>query len=116
MCNYSNVPSRDGVLRVAIKTAEPVTVYIHPSSGKVLVAMDRSRAAYAWLYYMVHTYNYPGLSDRPVIRITILLIPLTLGFAFSISGLLVSVRRLRATATSPALQMPRLRSGPNRKI
>ena len=86
----------DGVLRAEIDAGEPLSVFIHPASGKLLVVMDRSRAAYAWLYYMVHTYNYPGLSHRPVLRITILLIPLTLGFAFSITGLLSGLRRLRS--------------------
>jgi uncharacterized iron-regulated membrane protein len=69
-------------------------LYIDGVSGKVLVAMDHSRQAYAWLYYMLHTYNFPGLSNRPVLRIVLILIPLTLGFVFSLTSLLVGVRRL----------------------
>lgn len=84
----------DGVLQARVEDARPFTVFVHPASGKLLVVMDRSRVAYAWLYYMVHTYNYPGLSDRPVLRITLLLIPLTLGFAFAVTGVLVGFRRL----------------------
>ena len=85
----------DGVLQASVDVGERLRVFIHPASGDLLVVMDRSRAAYAWLYYMAHTYNYPGLSDRPVLRITILLIPLTLGFAFSVTGVLAGLRRLR---------------------
>ena len=84
----------DGVLRATVDPGRPFSVFVHPASGKLLVVMDRSRAAYAWLYYMVHTYNYPGLSDRPVLRITILLVPLSLGFAFAITGVIVGIRRL----------------------
>ncbi|WP_293899441.1 PepSY domain-containing protein [Phenylobacterium sp.] len=84
----------DGVLRAKVDGAEPFSVFVHPASGKLLVVMDRSRAAYAWLYYMVHTYNYPGLSDRPALRITILLVPLALGFAFAVTGVLAGLRRL----------------------
>ncbi len=76
----------------------PLRVYVDGVSGRILVVMDRSREAYAWVYYMLHTYNFPGLSSRPVLRITILLIPLTLGFAFAVTGVLVGLRRLRMAA------------------
>lgn len=84
-----------GTLRVELNGPQPQSLFIDPVSGRILVAMDASRAAYAWVYYMLHTYNFPGLSSRPVLRIVIMLIPLTLGFGFSITGVLVGVRRLR---------------------
>ena len=84
---------------VRLEGPAPGRLYVDGQSGRVLVVMDRSRAAYAWVYYMLHTYNFPGLSGRPVLRITLLLIPLSLGFAFSITGLLAAVRRLRLTIT-----------------
>ena len=31
-------------------------------TGQVLVVMDTSRRAYAWVYYALHTLNFPGLS------------------------------------------------------
>ena len=83
------------LIRLTGPTSE--RLYVDGQSGRVMVVMDRSRAAYAWVYYMLHTYNFPGLSDRPVLRITLLLIPLSAGFAFSITGLLAAVRRLRLT-------------------
>ena len=83
----------DGVLRARVEMATPFDVFVHPASGRLLLVMDRRRAAYAWLYYMVHTYNYPGLSDRPTLRKTLLLVPLSLGFAFAMTGVLVAWRR-----------------------
>jgi len=85
----------------AFAGAPPLRVYVDGVSGRILVVMNRSREAYAWLYYMLHTYNYTGLSSRPALRITILLIPLTLGFAFSLTGVLVGIRRLRLSAVAP---------------
>jgi uncharacterized iron-regulated membrane protein len=82
--------------------SHPLRLYVDGVSGKILVVMDQSREAYAWVYYMVHTYNYPGLSSRPALRITILLVPLALGFAFSITGILVGIRRLRALSPASA--------------
>jgi hypothetical protein len=94
-----------GTMELKLSGAHTVRLFIDPLSGKLLVVMDRSREAYAWLYYMLHTYNYPGLSDRPALRITILLMPLTLGFAFAITGVLVGLRRLRSF--QPAAPAPK---------
>jgi hypothetical protein len=86
----------DAALQIQLAGPQALRLFVDPVSGRLLVAMDHSREAYAWVYYMLHTYNFPGLSERPVLRIVILLIPLTLGFIFSITGVLVGVRRLRA--------------------
>ena len=96
---YAKAESLTADARLAAFAGDPpLRVYVDSVSGKILVVMNRSREAYAWVYYMLHTYNFPGLSSRPVLRITILLIPLTLGFAFSVTGVLVGVRRLRLAA------------------
>ncbi|HEX7759899.1 MAG TPA: PepSY domain-containing protein [Caulobacteraceae bacterium] len=89
-----------GALLARLGGGPPLRVYVDGIDGRILVVMDRSREAYAWVYYMLHTYNFPGLSSRPVLRITILLIPLSLGFSFAITGLLVGIRRLRMTAAA----------------
>ena len=93
---YAKAESLDsGMLQIRLGGAQPLRVFVDPASGQIQVLMDRSRQAYAWVYYMLHTYNFPGLSDRPALRITILLIPLAVGFTFSITGVLVGIRRLR---------------------
>jgi hypothetical protein len=92
----------EGVLEAKLGGPHTLRVFIDPVSGQIQVVMDRSRETYAWVYYMLHTYNYPGLSDRPVLRIAILLTPLTLGFVFSITGVLVGIRRLRGFQPAPS--------------
>ncbi len=92
-----------GALMIRLSGAAPARLYIDGVTGKVLVVMDRSRETYAWVYYMAHTYNYPGLSSRPVLRIAILLMPLTLGFGFAITGVLVGFRRLRSKIPASAV-------------
>ncbi len=89
-------------LLIKLGGPDPARLYVDGISGKILVVMNRSRETYAWVYYMAHTYNYPGLSSRPVLRIAILLVPLSLGFAFSVTGVLVGVRRLRSKLPAPA--------------
>ena len=77
--------------------AAPRRVYIDALSGKIVAVLSRSREVYDWVCYGVHTYNFPGLSSRPRLRVVVLLVPVTLGFCFSITGVVIGMKRLRAT-------------------
>jgi hypothetical protein len=72
-----------------------VSIYVDENEGRILTVMDRSRAAYAWIYYALHTFNFPGLTTRPLLRYVLVLIPLFLGFLFSVTGIVIGYRRLR---------------------
>ncbi len=72
-------------------------VYIDGPTGKILVVMDTSRKAYAWVYYALHTWNWPILSDHPVLHNSLILILLLAGFSFSLTSLVIGVKRLRLT-------------------
>ena len=81
---------------------EPHTpsVYVDGSSGRLLTVMDDSRAAYAWIYYALHTFNFPGLTTRPVLRDVLVMVPLMFGLAFSLTGVVIGVQRLGKSARS----------------
>jgi hypothetical protein len=72
-------------------------VFIDAVSGDISAVLNGSREVYDWVCYAVHTFNYPGLSSRPALRRSILLVPLTLGFCFSLTGVVIGIRRLRTT-------------------
>jgi len=72
-------------------------VYIDAVNGDITAVLNRSREVYDWVCYAIHTFNYPGLSSRPILRVAILLVPLGLGFCFSLTGVVVGYRRLRTT-------------------
>jgi hypothetical protein len=72
-------------------------LYVDGRSGRLLTVMSTSRAAYAWVYYAVHTGNVPGLSSQPILRRIVVLIPLAAGFLFSITGVVIGWKRLRRT-------------------
>ena len=57
--------------------------------------MDSSRRNYAWIYYALHTLQFPGLITHPGVRTATVMGLLTVGFAFSITGVILSVVRLR---------------------
>jgi len=76
-------------------TGEATTIYVDGDSGKILTVMDASRAAYAWLYFSVHTFSFPGLIERPMLRQGLILFLLVPGFMFSVTGAVIGFRRLQ---------------------
>lgn len=78
-----------------LKDGDHTNVYIDGPTGRILVVMNTSRKAYAWVYYALHTWNWPFLSDHPLIHNTLILILLLAGFSFSLTGLVIGVKRLR---------------------
>lgn len=82
-------------LRVTLSGAGQPDVYVDGVDGRLLTVMDDSRAGYAWIYYALHTFNVPGLTTRPTLRRILVMIPIILGFLFSITGVVLGVQRLR---------------------
>ena len=72
-----------------------IRVYVGRFSGRLLAVMNPSRRAYAWVYFCLHTLNFPGLVQHPAAR-TIVEVPLLLfGFGFCVTGIVLGVRRLK---------------------
>jgi hypothetical protein len=84
--------------RVQLGASSMPDLYVDADTAQLLTVMDGSRAAYAWMYYALHTGNVPGLTTRPTLRRGLLLIPLTAGFLFSLTGVVLGWRRLRRAA------------------
>jgi len=70
-------------------------VYLDRDSGEILVVMDPSRRAYAWIYYALHTLNFPALIDRPLARTVLVLLLLAGGLGFVVTGVVLAVRRVK---------------------
>jgi hypothetical protein len=76
-------------------SGESLRLYMDRHSGRVLAVMDTSRRQYAWIYYALHTFQFPGLIEHPQIRSILVLALLALGFLSSITGVVLSVKRLQ---------------------
>jgi hypothetical protein len=76
-------------------SGESLRLYVDRHSGRVLAVMDTSRRRYAWIYYALHTLQFPGLIEHPEIRSVLVLVLLALGFLSSLTGVVLSVKRLR---------------------
>lgn len=85
--------------QVTLRAPAAPDLYVDGNSGRLLTVMDSSRAAYAWVYYALHTGNVPGLTTRPTLRRLVLLLALALGFLFSITGVMLGWRRLCVSAS-----------------
>ncbi|MEH3100670.1 PepSY domain-containing protein [Sphingomonas adhaesiva] len=70
-------------------------IAIDGADGRILTVMDPSRKAYAWIYYALHTFNVPGLSDHQRWRKATVLVPLVFGFIFSVTGVVLGMERIR---------------------
>lgn len=80
---------------VQYQLGDGTSVYVDTATGRIVTVMNASRASYAWIYYALHTFNFPGLSGHPLLRKIVVLLPLLFGFLFSITGVVIGYQRLR---------------------
>jgi uncharacterized iron-regulated membrane protein len=74
---------------------EPLRVYVDADAGKLLVVMDPSRRAYAWVFYALHSFNFPALLAHPTTRAVLVVVLMLIGLAFSGTGAVIGIQRLR---------------------
>ncbi|MER8614515.1 PepSY domain-containing protein [Mesorhizobium sp. M1136] len=95
---YANLRSSDGIggegLRIIVKDEANTAVYVNPVTSRVIEVMDGSRRTYRWLYFGLHTLDFPFLSNNAIWK-PLMLTLLAGGFAFSVTGVLIGWRRLR---------------------
>ncbi|MCK1716668.1 PepSY domain-containing protein [Bradyrhizobium sp. 141] len=73
---------------------------IDGADGNVLQRLDPSRRAYRWVYSALHTLDFPILMARPRLRDALIVGLCALGFAFSMTGVVIGWRRLRLSLTA----------------
>ncbi|MCA1525366.1 PepSY domain-containing protein [Bradyrhizobium yuanmingense] len=73
---------------------------VDAADGRVLQRLDPSRRAYRWLYSALHTLDFPILLAHARLRDALIVGLCTLGLMFSITGVVIGWRRLRASLAS----------------
>jgi hypothetical protein len=68
--------------------------HVDGANGARLEVLDPSRRAYRWLYGALHTLDFPALVQRPALRTTLIVLLCALGFAFSVTAVVIGWRRL----------------------
>ncbi|MBH5399768.1 PepSY domain-containing protein [Bradyrhizobium sp. CNPSo 4010] len=70
---------------------------VDAADGKVLQRLDPSRRAYRWLYSALHSLDFPILLAHARLRDALIVGLCTLGLMFSVTGIAIGWRRLRAS-------------------
>ncbi len=91
-------------LRVELAHPKGAALYIDAETGRPLVLLDSSRKAYAWAYLALHTTKFPGLVERPILRRCLQIVPLLLGLAFTLTGVVLGAKRLLISMPKNARQ------------
>ncbi|MCJ9701417.1 PepSY domain-containing protein [Bradyrhizobium sp. SHOUNA76] len=73
---------------------------IDGADGNLLQRLDASRRAYRWVYGALHTLDFPILMARPRLRDALIVGLCALGFAFSMTSVVIGWRRLRLFLTA----------------
>ena len=68
-----------------------IDVYVNPITGNLVTVMDTSRRTYAWMFYALHTFKFPGLAARPLLRHILVLVPLGAGFLFCVTAIIIGI-------------------------
>jgi hypothetical protein len=70
---------------------------IDGSTGALSNRLDPSHRTYRWLFGRLHTLDFPALQSRPMLHTTVIVVLCLCGLAFSLSGVVLAWRRLRAS-------------------
>jgi hypothetical protein len=70
---------------------------IDGATGALMSRLDPARRAWRWLFAGLHTLDFPWLRSRPPLRTAIIVALCLCGFGFSLSGVVLAWRRVRAS-------------------
>jgi hypothetical protein len=80
-------------LRIKLNDAAATWIQVDASSGSILSVMDRSRRIYRWLYNGLHHFDFPILARHRPLWDIVILCALLAGFAFSVTAVVIAIRR-----------------------
>lgn len=103
--NYNIASNMPGAPVFRLRCGE-VWFDIDGATGALLEKLDASRRAYRWLYDGLHTLNFPILIAHPRWRAALVVTLCLCGFLFSLTGVVLALRRLRQGLRDSAQPQP----------
>lgn len=86
------------VLRLNFEDQGRTQVYISPSTGDVVLSVDKDQRTGRWLFNLLHSWDLPWMLRQPFIRDTVL-VALSVGaMALALTGIILGYRRLMRSA------------------
>lgn len=95
-----NNPLPETTRRITLADAGETWVHVDAASGRLISVMDRSRRLLRWLFDGLHTFDFPFLNGAGPLWQILMWLALVLGFAFSVSGVVLGSRRLAKSSRS----------------
>jgi uncharacterized iron-regulated membrane protein len=83
------------VLRIVFGDAGATWVHLDPYTGEVALSLDRSQRLGRWLFNLLHSWDLPVMLDAGWLREAVLLLLGAGGLLFSVTAVVIGVRRLR---------------------
>ncbi|MDD1519011.1 MULTISPECIES: PepSY domain-containing protein [Bradyrhizobium] len=102
LAGYDDYPAQSAIPGAPVyrTTCGDLWFDVDAADGKVLQRLDPSRRVYRWLYSALHTLDFPILLAHARLRDALIVSLCTLGLMFSITGVVIGWRRLRASLAS----------------
>ena len=83
------------VLRVRFDDPEQTWVYLDPASGEMVARHDQRQRVGRWLFNLLHSWDWPPLLERPLLREALIIAFSLGGLVICLSGTVLGWRRLR---------------------
>jgi hypothetical protein len=82
-------------LRVVLDSNSETWVHVDMDTGRIVSVMDQCRRVYRWLFNGLHSLDFPGLANHRPLWDAVILFLLTVGFIFSLTGVIIGVKQFR---------------------
>jgi len=94
--NHASTPlSSTPLLRVVCNDKENTWFHIDSGNAQIVEVLNDSKRLYRWLYTGLHTLDFPALNQSPQLKTILVILFTVTGFIFSLTGVILSWRRLR---------------------
>ncbi|WP_421683043.1 PepSY domain-containing protein [Stutzerimonas urumqiensis] len=91
---YSHLPRRLPVMRVRFDDPAATWVHLDPHTGALIEQSDSRRRAVRWVFKLLHSWDWPPLLDKPLLRDALLMLFSLGALAVSLTGVVIGWRRL----------------------
>lgn len=89
------VPWPETARRILLDDAGHTWVQIDAASGQIISIMDTSRRVYRWIVAGPHNLDFPVFNHAGPLRHILILVATSIGFAFSCTGIVLGIKRMR---------------------
>ena len=84
----------EATLRIVLDDSDETWVHVNLYGGRIISVMDKSRRMYRWLFNGIHSLDLPGLVTKRPLWDVLMILLMTLGFIFSLTGIVLAYKRL----------------------